>query len=67
MRKNKWWLNGGRGSGRTFRLLWETYENKIADLEWYSTSLWWIVIKLSIRSKEEYEYTICLVVSLWLS
>lgn len=33
MRKNKWWLNGGRGSGRTFRLLWETYENKIADLE----------------------------------
>ena len=31
--KNKWWLNGGRGSGRTFRLLWETYENKIADLQ----------------------------------
>lgn len=33
MRKNKWWLNGGRGSGRTFRLLCEIYENKIADLQ----------------------------------
>lgn len=33
MNKNKWLLNGGRGSGRTFRLLCETYENKIADLE----------------------------------
>ena len=33
MNKNKWFLNGGRGSGRTFRLLCETYENKIADLE----------------------------------
>lgn len=32
-KKNKWWLNGGRGSGRTFRLLWETYENKITELE----------------------------------
>ena len=31
--KNKWWLNGGRGSGRTFSLLWETYENKIANLQ----------------------------------
>jgi hypothetical protein len=31
--KNKWWLNGGRGSGRTFRLLCEVYENKIADLK----------------------------------
>lgn len=33
MNKNKWFLNGGRGSGRTFRLLCETYENKIAELE----------------------------------
>lgn len=33
MNKNKWFLNGGRESGRTFRLLCETYENKIADLE----------------------------------
>lgn len=33
MKKNKWFLNGGRGSGRTFRLLCETYENKIAELE----------------------------------
>ena len=33
MNKNKWFLNGGRGSGKTFRLLWETYENKIAELE----------------------------------
>lgn len=33
MNKNKWFLNGGRGSGKTFRLLWETYENKIANLE----------------------------------
>lgn len=31
--KNKWWLNGGRESGRTFRLLCEVYENKIADLQ----------------------------------
>jgi hypothetical protein len=31
--KNKWWLNGGRGSGRTIRLLCEVYENKIAQLE----------------------------------
>lgn len=31
--KNKWWLNGGRGSGRTFGLLCEVYENKIADLQ----------------------------------
>ena len=33
MNKNKWFLKGGRGSGRTFRLLWETYENKIANLK----------------------------------
>ena len=33
MNKNKWFLNGGRESGKTFRLLWETYENKIAELE----------------------------------
>jgi hypothetical protein len=33
MNKNKWFLNGGRGSGRTIRLLCETYENKIEDLE----------------------------------
>lgn len=33
MNKNKWFLNGGRGSGRTFRLLCEVYENKIADLK----------------------------------
>lgn len=33
MNKNKWFLNGGRGSGRSLRLLCETYENKIADLE----------------------------------
>lgn len=30
---NKWFLKGGRGSGKTFRLLCETYENKIAELE----------------------------------
>ena len=33
MTKNKWFLNGSRGSGRTIRLLCETYENRIADLE----------------------------------
>ncbi len=33
MNKNKWFLNGGRGSGKTYRLLCEAYENKIADLE----------------------------------
>jgi hypothetical protein len=33
MSKNKWFLNGGRGSGRTFRLLCEAYENKIAKLQ----------------------------------
>ena len=33
MNKNKWFLNGGRGSGKTFRLLCEAYENKIAELE----------------------------------
>ena len=33
MNKNKWFLNGGRESGRSFRLLCETYENKIADLK----------------------------------
>ena len=31
MNKNKWFLRGGRGSGRTFRLLCEVYENKIAE------------------------------------
>ena len=31
MNKNKCFLNGGRG--KTFRLLCETYENKIAELE----------------------------------
>lgn len=31
--KNKWWLNGGRDSGRTIRLLCEVYENKIAELQ----------------------------------
>ena len=33
MKKTKWFLNGGRGSGRTIRLLCETYETKITDLE----------------------------------
>ena len=33
MNNNKWFLNGGRESGRSFRLLCETYENKIAELE----------------------------------
>ena len=33
MNKDKWFLNGGRGSGRAFRLLCETYENKISNLE----------------------------------
>lgn len=33
MNKNKWFLNGGRGSGKTFRLLCEAYENKITDLQ----------------------------------
>lgn len=33
MNKTKWFLNGGRGSGRTIRLLCEAYENKIAELE----------------------------------
>ena len=53
MNKNKWFLNGGRGSGKTFRLLWETYENKIANLEkenaelksnrdyWKGSSIYW--------------------------
>ncbi len=39
MNKNKWFLNGGRGSGKTFRLLWEIYENKIANLEKENTEL----------------------------
>lgn len=34
MGKNKWFLNGGRGSGKSIRLLCETYENKIADLQY---------------------------------
>lgn len=33
MNKDKWFLNGGRGSERTVRLLCETYENKITSLE----------------------------------
>lgn len=33
MSVRKWFLNGGRGSGKTLRLLCETYENKIADLK----------------------------------
>ena len=33
MNKNKWFLNGGRGSGRTIRLLCATYENRIAELK----------------------------------
>lgn len=33
MTKNIWFLNGGRGSGRTFRFLCETYKNKIAALQ----------------------------------
>lgn len=33
MNKNKCFLNSDRGSGRSFRLLCETYENKIAELE----------------------------------
>jgi hypothetical protein len=33
MAKDKWFLNGGRGSGKTFRLLCETYGNKIAELK----------------------------------
>jgi chromosome segregation ATPase len=33
MTKDKWFLNGGRGSGKTFRFLCETYENKIAELK----------------------------------
>lgn len=33
MNKSKWFLNGGRGSGKSIRLLCETYENKIAELE----------------------------------
>lgn len=39
MNKNKWFLNGGRGSGRSLRLLCETYENKIAALEKENTEL----------------------------
>ena len=33
MKKNKWFLNGGRGSGQTYRRLFEYYENKVAELE----------------------------------
>lgn len=33
MKKDKWFLNGGRGSGRTYRVLFEYYENKVANLE----------------------------------
>ena len=33
MNKKKWFLNGGRGSGRSYRILFEYYENKVANLE----------------------------------
>ena len=33
MRNKKWFMNGGRGSGQTFRKMVEVYENKIAELE----------------------------------
>jgi hypothetical protein len=33
MDNKNWFLKGGRGSGRTFRLLCETFENKIADIK----------------------------------
>jgi len=39
MDRSKWFLHGGRGSGRSFRLLCEAYENKIANLEKENTEL----------------------------
>lgn len=33
MNKDKWFFNGGRGSGRSYRILFEYYENKVANLE----------------------------------
>ncbi len=39
MNKNKWFLNGGRGSVKSFRLLCEAYENKIAELKRKNTEL----------------------------
>ena len=33
MKNKKWFLNGGRGSGRTIRFLCEIYENRISELE----------------------------------
>ena len=49
-KRNKWFLKGGRGSGKTFRLLWETYENKIANLEKENAEL-----KELKKKKEEIE------------
>jgi len=31
--ENKWFLKGGRGSGKTIRALYEVYGNRIAELE----------------------------------
>jgi hypothetical protein len=33
MNKKKWFLNGGRESGRLYRMLFEYYENKVATLK----------------------------------
>lgn len=46
MSKNKWWLNGGRGGGRTIRLIWEAYENaKTGEEEHKSYKQRWSFIK----------------------
>lgn len=52
-KKNKWWLNGGRGSGRTFRLLWETYENKIKELKKENAEL-----KLELAKKADTNHSL---------
>ena len=53
MNKNKWFLNGGRGSGRVIILLCETYENKIADLEKENERLTVSYETLKLHDEEE--------------
>ena len=53
MNNSKWFLNGGRGSGRGFRLLCETYENKIADLEKENERLTVSYETLKLHDEEE--------------
>jgi len=58
MNRNKWFLNGGRGSGRSFRLLCEAYENKIAELKKKNLDAKEIIKKLMVFAEidnREYE------------